>query len=74
MGSYTWNVYGFIPLLALIISIVVVFAGYEMKETRKDVKKTMNIVEEKYSNVLREWGGSIEKLKDIGIVIKAMIG
>lgn len=53
--------------------MVVVFTGFEIEEMRKDVKKTMNVIDDKYSPLLKDWDGDMGKIKDIGTVIETMI-
>lgn len=53
--------------------MVVIFTGYEIEGMRKDIKKTVETIDEKYSNILMKWDGNVDKVKDVDLTIREMM-
>ena len=53
--------------------MVVIFTGYEIEGMRKDVRKTIETIDKKYSELLMKWDGNVEKVKDVDLTIREMI-
>jgi len=53
--------------------MVVIFTGYEIEGMRKDVRKTIETIDKKYSDLLMKWDGNVEKVKDVALTIREMM-
>ncbi len=53
--------------------VVVIFTGYEIEGMRKDIKKTVETIDREYSNILMNWDGNAEKVKDVDLTIREMM-
>ena len=53
--------------------MVVIFTGYEIEGMRKDVRKTIETIDKKYSELLMKWDGNVEKVKDVALTIREMM-
>ena len=53
--------------------MVVIFTGYEIEGMRKDVRKTIETIDKKYSELLMKWDGNIDKVKDVDLTIREMM-
>jgi|GEM_PF-2812158 len=53
--------------------MVVIFTGYEIEGMRKDVRKTIETIDKKYSELLMKWDGNANKVKDVDLTIREMM-
>ncbi|MEW6069632.1 MAG: hypothetical protein AB1485_03360, partial [Candidatus Thermoplasmatota archaeon] len=69
--------YGGVKLLiehGIYCYMVIVFSGYEIEAMRRQVIKVMHTIDERYGNVLAQWDGDLDKVKNLAPVIREMLG